>query len=241
MSSELREKIETILEKIEIPERHSYFQIEKFIIGKEVTIQGQLWQIIRELKARKETVDSYIEQLENAADELELLDIKIEKHQIKRKELILEKKEDVDQVLNLNIREIEINIKKLERQKSNLNNSIENVKKKIKFTLEESRFFVSAFEELEKLEKVKSLDDREAQVEFWNEKLLEEFNLRVLLRSSLDPEFIKTIMALNDEAPVKKHVTSMLQQIQKNMIIKNSIALEKMEQGSVDKGVNNGR
>jgi hypothetical protein len=235
MSSELREKIETILEKIEIPERHSYFQIEKFIIGKEVTIQGQLWQIIRELKARKETVDSYIEQLENAVDELELLDIKIEKHQIKRKELILEKKEDADQVLNLNIREIEINIKKLERQKSNLNNSIENVKKKIKFTLEESRFFVSAFEELEKIEKVKSLDDREAQVEFWNEKLLEEFNLRVLLRTSLDPEFIKTIMALNDEAPVKKHVTSMLQQIQKNMIMKNSIALEKMEQGSVDK------
>lgn len=235
MSSELREKIETILEKIEIPERHSYFQIEKFIIGKEVTIQGQLWQIIRELKARKETVDSYIEQLENAVDELELLDIKIEKHQIKRKELILEKKEDADQVLNLNIREIEINIKKLERQKSNLNNSIENVKKKIKFTLEESRFFASAFEELEKIEKVKSLDDREAQVEFWNEKLLEEFNLRVLLRTSLDPEFIKTIMALNDEAPVKKHVTSMLQQIQKNMIMKNSIALEKMEQGSVDK------
>jgi hypothetical protein len=193
------------------------------------------WQIIRELKARKETVDSYIEQLENAVDELELLDIKIEKHQIKRKELILEKKEDADQVLNLNIREIEINIKKLERQKSNLNNSIENVKKKIKFTLEESRFFVSAFEELEKIEKVKSLDDREAQVEFWNEKLLEEFNLRVLLRTSLDPEFIKTIMALNDEAPVKKHVTSMLQQIQKNMIMKNSIALEKMEQGSVDK------
>lgn len=235
MSSELREKIETILEKIEIPERHSYFQIEKFIIGKEVTVQGQLWQIIRELKARKETVDSYIEQLENAVDELELLDIKIEKHQIKRKELILEKKEDADQVLNLNIREIEINIKKLERQKSNLNNSIENVKKKIKFTLEESRFFVSAFEELEKIEKVKSLDDREAQVEFWNEKLLEEFNLRVLLRTSLDPEFIKTIMALNDEAPVKKHVTSMLQQIQKNMIMKNSIALEKMEQGSIDK------
>ena len=59
--------------------------------------------------------------------------------------------------------------------------------------------------------------------------------MRVLLRTSLDPEFIKTIMALNDEAPVKKHVTSMLQQIQKNMIMKNSIALEKMEKEGVDK------
>lgn len=233
MSSELIKKVDDILEKMEIPERHSYFQIEKFIIGKEVTCQGQLWQIIRELKSRKETVDSYKEQLEEAADNLDLLDIKIQKQKVLLNKLGSDQK---DEFSTLNIKETEINIRKLERQKINLINSIENVRKKIKFILEEERFFASAFEKLELTEKIKPFDDRQAQIELWNEKLLEEFNLRILLKTPLDPEFVKTIMALNDDAPVKQHMVSSLKQVQRDIMIKNQIALEQLSKKEGDIG-----
>ena len=42
MSTELIEKVETILNKVDLPDRHTFFQLEKFVIGKEPTVQAQL-------------------------------------------------------------------------------------------------------------------------------------------------------------------------------------------------------
>jgi hypothetical protein len=214
-----------ILGRADIPERHTYFQIEKFIIGKEVTAQAQLWQIIRELKARRETVESFAQQLEDAGDNLELLDIQIERQQ----KVLEEQKQLGNDFDQLNTREIEINIRKIVREKDRLNESVKKVQSKIVFALEESRFLISAFNRIEQIEQLKSLDDKDAQIEYWNEKLLEEFNLRILLRNPLDSELIRTIMALNDEAPVKKHVSSMLQQVQKSMLEKSQAVLDRPE------------
>ena len=86
----------------------SFFQIEKFIIGKEVTAQAQLWSIVRELQSRKETVENLELDLENAEDNLELFDIKIEKIE----KLIRMDVEKDDVFSQLNIRENEINIRK---------------------------------------------------------------------------------------------------------------------------------
>jgi len=230
MSTELISRIDQILERSDLPDRHSYFQIKKFIIGKECTAQGQLWQIVRELRARKETVESLTKQLEDAIDNLELMDIKIE-----RQDQIIEGKSSnavfgIETVPDpLNIKEAKIHKRKLEREKSHLEESIEKVKQKIKFTQEESAYFLAAFEELEKIEPLKAMDDSEAQAEFWNEKLLEEFNLRILLRNPLDTELVKTIMSLNDNAPVKQHLTAMLQNVQQNMVENNEKVLEKMK------------
>ncbi len=224
LSSELIEKMDEILVKADLPERHSYFQIEKFIIGKEITAQSQLWQIVRELRARRETIESYAQQLEDAGDNLELMDIQIERQKHVMENILDNSLED-----RLNKKEIEININKLEREKTRLQQSIQKVQKKVGYSLEESRFLVLAFERLEQLEKLKSLDDRDAQNEYWNEKLLEEFNLRILLRNPLDSELVRTIMALNNDAPVKKHVTAMLEQVQKSMIDRKKIMLERPE------------
>jgi len=230
MSRELITKTDEILERSELPDRHSYFQIKKFIIGKECTVQGQLWQIVRELKARKETVESLTKQLEDAADNMDLMDIQIERQDRiingKLSNSVFEHQTSLDP---LNIKEAEINKRKLEREKKHLEESTEKVKQKIKFTQEESAYFLSAFEELEKIEKLKPMDDSEAQAEYWNEKLLEEFNLRILLRKPLDPELVKTIMALNDNSPVKKHLSVMLQKVQHSMIENNEKALEKLK------------
>lgn len=215
MSEELIQKIESILNKVDLPDRHTFFQLEKFVIGKEPTAQAQLWQIVREMQGRLETIDSFRKQLEDAEDALELFDIKIEReNRILRKTSTLEG-EDLDLIL----RECEINIRKLLRDKDSLILSSRKVQKKLRCILEELAFLLAGYEKIiSNYGEVKPLDDDQAQREMWNEKLLEEFNLRVVLQRPLEPEFIRTVLCLGDDASVKQHVVKLLENIQKKMI-----------------------
>lgn len=215
MSTELAEKVDVILQKTGLPDRHSFFQIEKFMVGKEPTVQAQLWAIARELQARKETVDNFRKDLVDAEDNLELFDIRIERldRRIKR----LAKKEGA--YTDLNIKECEINIRKLQREKEALVKAARKVNNKLKCVLEETAHLVAGYDQIvEKFGESKPFDDEHAQKEMWNEKLLEEFNLRLILQRPLDPEFIKTVLCLHDEAPVKKQVVGLIEQVQSKMI-----------------------
>jgi chromosome segregation ATPase len=216
MSTELIEKVDSILKKADIPDRHTFFQIEKFIVGKEPTAQGQLWQITRELQARRETIDAYKHDLKDAEDNLELFDIKIERFDREIRQLA---QESTNQDADLNIKENEINIRKLQREKEALIKSSRKVNKKMKCVMEEMEFLSAGHKQIEDaIGESKPLDDENAQKEYWNERLLEEFNLRIILKRPLDPDFVKTVMALHDEAIVKKHLTSALEGIQQQMI-----------------------
>ncbi len=210
MSTDLIEKVDSILTKIEIPDRHSYFQIEKFIIGKEPTVQSQLWAIIREINARRENIDQIHKDLADAEDNLELMDVQIERMDRRIKESA--KLESCD---DLNIKELEITIRKAQRERESLIKSARKVNKRLKNMMEELNFLVCGYEQItEKYGNIKPFDDPESQREMWNEKLLEEFNLRMIFRRNLDTEFVKTVMCLHDEATVKKHVISLIQQAQ---------------------------
>ena len=211
MSRELVEKMNRILKETELPERHTFFQIEKFIIGKEPTHQGQLWQIVRELKARQESVENIERDLEQAEDDLELFDIKIERlnREMLKKEVLTD----------LDIKELELGIKKLRREKKALEKSTEKARQTMKYALEEVNYLIAGYERLLKeVGKVKPIDDEQAQAELWNEKLLEQFNLRILLKNPIDSELVKTIMALDDNTPVKKHVAAILHRSQQRML-----------------------
>jgi hypothetical protein len=215
MSTELIEKVETILNKVDLPDRHTFFQLEKFVIGKEPTVQAQLWQIVREMQARIETVDSFRKQLEDAEDTLELFDIKIEK----RSRAIREKSKNQTPYSDLNLQEHEINIRKLQREKESLILSARKVNKKLKSILEELAFLVMAYDKIVEMHgEIKPIDDEKAQKEMWNEKLLEEFNLRVILQRPLEPEFVRTVLCLGDDSPVKQHVVGLVENIQKKML-----------------------
>ena len=124
-----------------------------------------------------------------------------------------------DKEMDLNIKENEINIRKLQRDKESLVKSSRKVNKKMKCILEEMEFLAAGHKQIvELVGEAKSLDDEEAQKEYWNERLLEEFNLRVILKRPLDPDFVKTVMALHDDAIVKKHLTSAIEGMQQQMI-----------------------
>ena len=227
MSTELIKKINTILEKANLPDRHTFFQIEKFIIGKEPTVQSQLWAIIRELQARIETVEQFEKDLKDSEDNIELFDIKIERLDIAIKE---ESKKN-DAYSDLNIKEYEINIRKLLRDKESLILAAQKVNKKLKSTLEEMGYLLAGYEKtVANYGDLKPLDDEQAQKEMWNEKLLEEFNLRLILQRPLDPEFIRTVLCLHDEAPVKRQVINLVENIQKQMIADRSVVPTKQAQ-----------
>ena len=75
---EFARKMEKMVEQA--PEnRHSYFQLKYFVIGKEPTLQAQMWQCLRELQARKETLDGITLEIDDTKDQIELLDLEREK------------------------------------------------------------------------------------------------------------------------------------------------------------------
>jgi hypothetical protein len=208
MLDEVMNKVDSILNSAKMPERHSFFQIKNFMIGKECTLQGQLWQTFREIRSRKDTLDAMFDQVAELEDNRELVDIQIEQLSNSKLELTNE----------LEQRRHDVLIRKAKRERNHLTKNITKLEEKIKYVGEEVTYLVSAFETLSKAEPMKALDDIEAQRQYWNEKLTEEMNLRLILNHPLDSDFVKTVMALEDTSPVKKQMVMMLQRLQEHIV-----------------------
>lgn len=189
----LFKKIDQVIAKT--PEaRHSYFQLKYFVLGKEPTTQSKMWQCLRELKSRKENIDTTNLEIEEIQDQLELLTIN--KENIKP-----ESKED------------QIKLRMLNRKQLILTKNLQNLEEKVKFLTQEAKFFLQAFENLEQVEPLKDYDNLEVQKEYWNEKLLQEINLKMLLSQPLDVEITKTILALPKDLPVRIQVEKALEHV----------------------------
>ena len=57
MNQELIAQLDEVL-KNEPVNRHSYVQLKYFLIGKEPTIQAKMWQCIKELKTRRDSLNA---------------------------------------------------------------------------------------------------------------------------------------------------------------------------------------
>jgi len=207
MSSEtLQGQIECILNR-EVVNRHSYFQLKYFVVGKEYTRQSKMWCCIRELQARQQSIVAMQSKLEDLADDIELMNIEMER--IRSIEL------DGNE---LNIRERALHLRKRERQKSALEQSILDVKNKLRDAQEEANFFAQAFQAISAEEELKPYDDLDSQAAYWNEKLTQEIYLRTLLNKPLELELIKTVLSIKDDLPIKKEILDMLEAQQKLMV-----------------------
>lgn len=203
----LFENIQELLAKAEMPERHTFFQMKNFIVGKECTVQGQLWQITRELRSRTDSLLALHDQIADSQDNIELLNITTER--------LRQQDAQTDELDN---REKQVKLRKVDRERASLERTVETLKNKSKYLLEEMAYLYNAHETLNKVQAMKPLDDVQAQQEYWNEKLTEELNLRLLLRNPLDSDFVKTILALEDTSPVKKQMVEILGKVQRNML-----------------------
>lgn len=201
-----------ILEK-GIPQRHSFFQLRYFVIGKEPTNQSKMWQCLREIKARKETLEAIILESEEQKDTLESL--KIEKRVLEMTDIKEERKELKD----LLEKEKNIKINKKNRKIKALISDLAELLHKKKYIEEELDFFIEMFKSIENLEPLLPFDDVSAQKQYWTERLTQKLNLKVLSGVNIDNELMETIVALPDDMEIKKQVMNTLT-LRRNQIIK---------------------
>lgn len=224
ISNNLLVEMDEVL-KFEIAQRHSYFQLKYFLIGKEPTIQAKMWQCLREMKSRRDSITAIDLEIEETKDKIELLDISIEK------ESLYEISGENPKESVLLQREMDINLRQLERKKKAGEKSLSELFERKKWIEEESRFFLETFKNLYKIEPLKHFDDVDAQKEYWSEKLSQKLNLKMLTHNQLDTELIETIIALPDEIPLKKQALGTLQLRHASMVKQLQSAVGAIEDG----------
>lgn len=208
----------------EMAERHSYFQMKYFIVNKEPTTQSKMWQCLREIKSRYESLQALDLEIDESKDNLELIDININKMiAIYDKKVSMGKTSD-------SLKISEIKLRKAKRQRVMANKNIETLVKKKKNLEEEANFFVLSFRNLEVVEPLKDYDDLESQKQYWGEKLLQKINLKMLLQSQVDTELIETVLALPDDIPIKGQTVKNLDSMHKKMIQMKSQAEQAISQ-----------
>jgi hypothetical protein len=207
MSSEIYQKACELINKAPVCSRHTFYQLKHFVLGKELTTQAKLQKCIREIDARKNSLKSMILSIEEAQDEVKILNLKIKLLEKKKTKNELHKEYKV------------IQKRKLLRKKEALLDSINEMQQKFKETEEEISFFMSAFQQLELIEPLKRHDDPEANSQFWNENFAQELQLRLLLQKPLDLELVKCILALDPSSSTRKEMIGILEQIQNQALI----------------------
>jgi len=225
VKNDLLNDIDEVISKKEINQRHSYFQLKYFLVGKEPTMQSKMWQCLRELKNRSESLKSIDLETEELKDKLELLDINVQK--VKRDR---ENNQSEDKVLHdLFLKECDIKIRQLDRQKKALEQSCKYIQERKRWISEESRFFLETFRNLEKIEPLRHFDDLEAQKEYWQEKLTQKVNLKMLTQNTIDVDLIETIVALPDELKIKQQTLQTLNLKQNEILMKLAETAKKLE------------
>ena len=212
---DLLPSINELLEKPEIRNRHSFFQLRYFVIGKEPTIQARLRKCLTELATRRETIESLQLSIEEAEDDIELANIDIKQ----REEHVSAFGADTN---DLEKEANKIYSRKANRKKQGLEKTIKRLKKTLEETEEEAGFFLLAYKDLEKVESLKPYDDPKTNTEYWNERYTEELKLRLLLRKPIELELAKCILAMDKETLIREEFVNILTQIEEKEKIESA-------------------
>ena len=210
MSVLIKQIEETIPKNLEIVNRHSYFQLQHFLIGKEPTNQSKMWQCLRELQSRKENLENIDIQSEEFKDDIELENLKI--LEIENKE-----KEEVEKLSEIDKKRIVITKNKIKRKIFSIDKSLSELLNKKKNIEEECEFFIKTFNFINSKESLKHFDDLDSQKDYWGTKLLEKINLKLILNSNIDTELVETIIALPDDIPIKQFMVNKINSLADNI------------------------
>lgn len=217
MSSEMYCRANELITRSGVSNRHTFYQLKHFVLGKELTTQAKLQKCLREIEARVSAMKSMNLAIEEAEDDMKMLDLK---------SAVLEKKKEKS---DLHREYKSIQRRKLTRKKAALSDSIRDMARKLRETEEETSFFMAAYEQLEKIEPLKRHDDPEANAQFWNENFAQELQLRLLLQKPLDLELVKCILALDNGSSTKKEMIGILEQIQNQALTVKRSGIENKE------------
>lgn len=232
----MKDEIDELLKTNNINQRHSYFQLKYFLIGKEPTLQSKMWQCLRELKTRSESLKNIVLENDDLKDKIEILDISV-----KRILYDMKNHKISDEFLaELFLKESEIKVRQAERQKNSLEISIKELAERERGIKEECKFFLEVFKNLEKIEPIKHFDDLESQKEYWHEKLSQKINLKILTQGSIDSEIVETIIALPDDVKIKQQTLQTLNLKQNELLQKITDTTKKFETRNIEAQVDKG-
>jgi hypothetical protein len=194
--------------------RHTFYQLKHFVLGKEITTQAKMWKCVRELEARVGAAKSIINGIEEAEDDLRILDIRGQ---------VLEKKKSKSA---LHREYKEIRRRKLGRRRASLEESLADMRRRLGETEEEMKFFLGAYRQLEAIEPLRPHDDPEANASYWDQNFAQELQLRMMLQRPLDTELVKCILAMHEGSSVRRELVGILDQIQRMAVGGEGPAIE---------------
>lgn len=168
--------------------RHSYFQLQYFVVGKEPTIQAKIQSCKDELLERKKALLSYDVAINELYDQKRLYEINIKN--------VKNCKEDLSEEEGIQIRQL---CRKIEFCKS----QIDDINSKKDDKAEEANFLIGLYDKLCEIEKPKDWDSIEVQAEYWNAKLTQDLQMSLMLGQNPSVEVFKTIFSLPDKSPIK--------------------------------------
>jgi len=195
-----------LVEKFKIPSCHSEFQIRNFIIGKETSPIGMLWQCIKEIQVRCDNLKVLNRDLEEIYDNLEIA--KLEKEEIE-----IEQLEGSGRIKEILEQKQKFKIKNQQRKIEKIAESVETLLSQKQNILFEVGIFLSEFENIRKNVDYKDFNDPNAQLEYWNAKFENEMVLMKTLGNPINPEVIKSVLALPQQSELRR-------------ILENSLALQ---------------
>lgn len=193
--------------RTEVVDRHSFFQLQHFVIGKEPTHQARLWRCVREIKARSENLDALKLEIDDKKDSLRLSELDFE--------MPVHVGDEFEQQAQERIR---IHKRQIKRKMIGIEHDLQTLEAKQNYLLEEIEFFIRCYAKLSETEKLKPWDDTESQKEYWNAKLSQEMSSKLLMRLPVDTELLKTILALHDSSPVKQETIKLLEEIKQEQM-----------------------
>ena len=186
-------KIKEILDREIVVNRHSDFQIEKFIIGKELTPSARAWQCVRELKSRYESLLNLEMEMENVKDDIEIKKIEIEEEKEK------------------NNRKTPFLIRKLQRSLVNLENNYAKLNENKKNYEDECAKIMEIFNMIDKNVDIKNWNDLAAQREYFENKFGNELNLDFLLGNAVNKELVRSILQLENSSKLKSNLLELIE------------------------------
>jgi hypothetical protein len=180
--------IKDLLDKNIVCNRHSDFQIEKFIVGKENTPNSQAWQCLRELESRYDSLVSLEMEVANILDDIEI------------------KKIEIEEELERNTKKSKFIVRKIERTIESLKMNHQKLLEKKKNQEEECVTFINLFNKIDAKIKVKGWNDNNAQAEYFENKFGSELNLDFLLGHPVNKELVKSILQLENNSRLKHNL-----------------------------------
>lgn len=191
-SSATMKEVDRIVQ-LQVPNRHTFFQLNYLVIGKEPTHQAKMHRCVEELKARKSQIQSMLLEIDELKDKNELIYL------------------EMDGTSFSSAKERDVKHRMIDRRIYHNNKAIDDLQSKVISLEEEIFFFVQCFNSLAEVEPMKDWDDLTVQQEYWNAKLTEDVSYKILMHLPIDIETIRTALALPVDAPIRKQICGLLQ------------------------------